>query len=258
MQSFARWCSGARPRAGGRRAMRHAGAVPAPARRASHGRERCRHPVRTGCTSSTMRSTTRSTRACISTTATRYRRLGQIDAGFVPGFDAVPRRQRPVSSRPLTSRAAATARAPTWWNSPTTPRSPPPARSCCRPSARRPSRRRSTSPTAATAISSMFPYVTPAASFGVLDPAKGTVLGEIDTAGLRARDPLGPEPRVLALRKRPAAHRDARRAGSRSRAQHVGERSSMPTRDPVFVQGIPTTRGFAFLSFLGQVHEVDF
>jgi methylamine dehydrogenase heavy chain len=27
--------------------------------------------------------------------------------------------------------------------------------------------------------------------------------------------------------------------------------------DPVFVQGIPTTRGYAFLSFLGEVHEVD-
>jgi methylamine dehydrogenase heavy chain len=28
--------------------------------------------------------------------------------------------------------------------------------------------------------------------------------------------------------------------------------------DPVFVQGIPTTRGYAFLSFLGEVHEIDF
>jgi methylamine dehydrogenase heavy chain len=29
-------------------------------------------------------------------------------------------------------------------------------------------------------------------------------------------------------------------------------------QDPVFVQGIPTTRGNVFLSFLGEVHEIDF
>jgi methylamine dehydrogenase heavy chain len=30
-----------------------------------------------------------------------------------------------------------------------------------------------------------------------------------------------------------------------------------PDTDPVFVQGIPTAEGVTFLSFLGQVHEVD-
>jgi methylamine dehydrogenase heavy chain len=29
-------------------------------------------------------------------------------------------------------------------------------------------------------------------------------------------------------------------------------------QDPVFVQGIPSVRGFTFLSFLGEVHEIDF
>jgi methylamine dehydrogenase heavy chain len=28
--------------------------------------------------------------------------------------------------------------------------------------------------------------------------------------------------------------------------------------DPVFVQGIPTNRGYLFLSFLGEVHDIDF
>jgi len=28
--------------------------------------------------------------------------------------------------------------------------------------------------------------------------------------------------------------------------------------DPIFVQGVPTTEGYLFVSFLGQVHEVDF
>jgi hypothetical protein len=30
-----------------------------------------------------------------------------------------------------------------------------------------------------------------------------------------------------------------------------------PDRDPVFAGGIPMTNGYAFLSFLGEVHEVD-
>jgi len=31
-----------------------------------------------------------------------------------------------------------------------------------------------------------------------------------------------------------------------------------PDKDPIFVQGVPTTDGYAFLSFLGEVREVDF
>jgi methylamine dehydrogenase heavy chain len=31
-----------------------------------------------------------------------------------------------------------------------------------------------------------------------------------------------------------------------------------PDSDPIFVQGVPTSEGYLFVSFLGQVHEVDF
>ena len=31
-----------------------------------------------------------------------------------------------------------------------------------------------------------------------------------------------------------------------------------PDKDPVFAQGIRSQNGFTFLSFLGEVHEVDF
>jgi methylamine dehydrogenase heavy chain len=31
-----------------------------------------------------------------------------------------------------------------------------------------------------------------------------------------------------------------------------------PDKDPVFAQGVAETQGYAFLSFLGEVHEVDF
>ena len=31
-----------------------------------------------------------------------------------------------------------------------------------------------------------------------------------------------------------------------------------PDKDPIFVQGVPMNKGYAFLSFMGEVHEVDF
>jgi len=99
-------------------------------------------------------------------------------------------------------------------------------------------------------------YMTPAASFGVLDPAKGTVLAEIDTAGCVLTIPSGPNRvsslcesgRLLTVTLDPSGHE-----ASRSMSAPFFD----PDKDPVFVQGIRTTHGFAFLSFLGEVHEVD-
>ena len=53
-------------------------------------------------------------------------------------------------------------------------------------------------------------YVTPASSFGVLDPAKKSVLGEIDTAGCVLVIPSGTQSRLVHLRERTTADRDAR------------------------------------------------
>ncbi|GAC1693621.1 MAG: hypothetical protein PVS2B3_03120 [Steroidobacteraceae bacterium] len=100
-------------------------------------------------------------------------------------------------------------------------------------------------------------YITPAASFGVLDPAHGTVLGEIDTAGCALVIPSGPNRvsslcesgRLLTVTLDPSGHE-----ASRAMSAPFFDADA----DPVFVQGIPTARGFAFLSFLGEVHEVDF
>jgi len=100
-------------------------------------------------------------------------------------------------------------------------------------------------------------YLTPAASFGVLDPVRKTVLGEIDTAGCVLVIPSGPNHvssicesgRLLTVTLDAKGH-EASRATS--------EPFFDPDRDPIFVQAIPTGGGYAFLSFLGQVHEVDF
>jgi methylamine dehydrogenase heavy chain len=101
------------------------------------------------------------------------------------------------------------------------------------------------------------PYLTPAASFGVLDPAKKTVIGEIDTAGCTLVFPSGPNRvssicesgRLLTVTLDPSGH-EASRANS--------DPFFNPDEDPVFAQAVPTGNGYAFISFLGQVHEIDF
>jgi len=101
------------------------------------------------------------------------------------------------------------------------------------------------------------PYVTPAASFGVLDPAKKSVIAEIDTAGCVLVIPSGPNRvgsicesgRLLTVTLDASGH-EASRASS--------EPFFDADRDPIFVQGMPTADGYAFVSFLGEVHEVDF
>jgi len=100
-------------------------------------------------------------------------------------------------------------------------------------------------------------YVTPAASFGVLDPVKKTVLGEIDTAGCVLVIPSGPN-RVSSLCENGRLLTVTLDAQGREVSRSVSEPFFDAERDPVFVQGVPTAEGFAFLSFLGDVHEIDF
>src|SRR5580765_2249864 len=99
-------------------------------------------------------------------------------------------------------------------------------------------------------------YMTPAASFGVLDPAAGTVLGEIDTAGCVLVIPWGryrvsslcESGRLLTVTLDPDGHESSRA---------MSEPFFDADADPVFVQGIASEHGYAFLSYLGEVHEID-
>ena len=100
-------------------------------------------------------------------------------------------------------------------------------------------------------------YLTPAASFGVLDPARGTVLGEIDTAGCVLVIPSGPN-RVSSLCESGRLLTVTLNAQGHEASRAMSEPFFDADKDPVFVQGIPTTHGYAFLSFLGEVHEIDF
>jgi methylamine dehydrogenase heavy chain len=100
-------------------------------------------------------------------------------------------------------------------------------------------------------------YLTPAASFGVLDPLHRTVLGEIDTAGCVLVIPSGPN-RVSSLCESGRLLTVTLDAQGHETARAMSEPFFDADKDPVFVQGIPATHGYVFLSFLGDVHEIDF
>jgi methylamine dehydrogenase heavy chain len=101
------------------------------------------------------------------------------------------------------------------------------------------------------------PYVTPAASFGVLDPARRSVLSEIDTAGCTLVIPSGPN-RVSSICESGRLLTVTLDANGHESSRASSEPFFDADRDPIFVQGIPTTKGYAFISFLGEVHVVDF
>jgi methylamine dehydrogenase heavy chain len=187
--------------------------------------------------------------------ADTHRRLGQIDTGFLPGFALSPDRTMSVVATTYFARGGHGARTDVVEFTET-------ATLATIREIVLPSKRLQAVPTPFNIAYSSdghflyVSYVTPAASFGVLDPAQGTVLTEIDTAGCMLVIPSGPNRvsslcengRLLTVTLDPQGHEAAR---SMSAPFFDAD------RDPVFVQGIPSGRGFAFLSFLGQVHEVD-
>ncbi len=100
-------------------------------------------------------------------------------------------------------------------------------------------------------------YITPAMSFGVLDTLEKKVLAEIDTAGCALVIPTGQHSvsslcdsgRLLTVALDESGHEV-----SRALSEPFFDADS----DPVFVQGIPSARGYALISFLGEVHDIDF
>jgi methylamine dehydrogenase heavy chain len=185
-----------------------------------------------------------------------YSRLGQIDAGFNPGFNLSPDGKTTVVSTTYYSRGSRGTRTDVVEFTDNSTLS-------VTHEIVLPAKRAMTLPTyfnIAYSSDSRFlyvSYITPAASFGILDPVKSTVLEEIDTAGCVLVIPTGPHGvssicesgRLLTVTLDAQGH-EASRA--------MSDAFFDPDKDPVFVQGVPTLDGFAFLSFLGEVHEVSF
>lgn len=184
-----------------------------------------------------------------------YRRLGQIDAGFMPGVNLSPDGTKTVVATTYFARGSRGARTDVveFTDNATLI----PAGEIVLPN-----KRAMTAPSLFSVAYSedggfvYASYVTPAASFGVLDPAHNKVLGEIDTAGCVLVIPSGPNRvsslcesgRLLTVTLGPDGHESGRT---------MSEAFFDADADPVFVQGIRIDKGFAFLSFLGEVHEID-
>ncbi|HEX4648441.1 MAG TPA: amine dehydrogenase large subunit [Steroidobacteraceae bacterium] len=185
-----------------------------------------------------------------------YRRLGQIDAGFAPSFNLSPDGNTTVVATTYFARGSRGTRADVVeFNDNTTLANT--------GEIVLPSKRVETAPSLFNVAYSAdghflyVAYVTPAASFGVLDPAERKVLGEIDTAGCVLVIPSGPN-RVSSICESGRLLTVTLDAQGKEASRAMSEPFFDPDRDPVFVQGIPTVKGFAFLSFLGEIHEVDF
>jgi len=184
-----------------------------------------------------------------------HRRLGQVGAGFNPGFNLSPDRSNLVVTTTYFARGGHGARTDVVEFTDATTLA-------VTHEIVLPTKRMHAIPTpfnVAYGSDGHFLYVaymTPAASFGVLDPVKSTVLAEIDTAGCVLVIPSGPN-RVSSLCESGRMLTVTLDATGHEASRSMSEPFFDPDRDPVFVQGIPTARGFTFLSFLGDVHDVD-
>jgi methylamine dehydrogenase heavy chain len=185
-----------------------------------------------------------------------YRTLGQIDAGFNPGANLSPDGKTTIVGTTYFSRGSRGTRTDVVeFNDNAT--------LSVTHEIVLPSKRAMTLPTLfnlAYSADSRFvyvSYVTPAASFGVLDPVKYSVIGEIDTAGCVLVIPSGPN-RVSSICESGRLLTVTLDAQGHEASRAMSDAFFDPDKDPIFVQGVPTNDGYAFLSFLGQVHEVDF
>lgn len=187
--------------------------------------------------------------------ADTYRRLGQIDAGFTPGFNLSPDGATSVIATTYFSRGSRGTRTDVVEFTDNTTLTP-------TGEIVLPSKRVMTAPTLFNVAYSedgrfvYASYVTPAASFGVLDPEHRKVLGEIDTAGCVLVIPSGPN-RVSSLCESGRLLTVTLDAEGHEASRSMSEPFFDADADPVFVQGIPIDKGYAFLSFLGDVHAID-
>jgi methylamine dehydrogenase heavy chain len=185
-----------------------------------------------------------------------YRRLGQIDAGFTPGFNLSPDGKTTVVATTYFSRGSRGTRTDVVEFTDN-------ATLKAAHEIVLPSKRAMTQPTyfnlgfSADSRFLYVSYITPAASFGVLDPLKYAVIDEIDTAGCVLVIPSGAN-RVSSICENGALLTVTLDAQGHEASRAFSENFFDADKDPIFAQGVPETHGYAFLSFLGDVHEVDF
>src|SRR5271168_1386516 len=185
-----------------------------------------------------------------------YARLGQIDSGFTPGFNLSPDGKTTVVATTYFSRGSRGTRTDLveFTDNQTLKTTH---------EIVVPSKRAMTLPSyfnlgfSADSHFLYVSYITPAASFGVLDPVKYSVIDEIDTAGCVLVIPSGVN-RVSSICESGTLLTVTLDAQGHEASRAFSDVFFDPDRDPIFAQGVPETNGYAFISFLGEVHEVDF
>ena len=184
-----------------------------------------------------------------------HRELGQIDAGYYPGFS--------VSPDGLTSAVATTywARGGHGARTDVVEFTDNRTLSLKGEIVLPPKRAQTLSTLFNTAYSAdqRFFYVTnlnPVASFQVLDIAKGTVVGEIDTDGCVQVFPSG-QRRVSSLCENGRMLTVTIGEDGKEASRSVSAPFFSVDKDPIFVQAMPTKDGLMFLSFHGDVYGAD-
>jgi methylamine dehydrogenase heavy chain len=188
--------------------------------------------------------------------ADHFRQLGQIDAGYYPGFAISPDKKMSAVATTYWSRGWHGTRADVLELTDNSTLAQ--TREIVLPS------RRMQGPPTAFDISyspdQRFLFVadlTPAASLTVVDLNKGAPVADIDTDGCVLVIPSGPRRvsslcesgRLLSINVGEDGHETSRSLS----AQFFNV-----DRDPIFVQGIPTGNQVRFISFLGDVYTVTF
>ena len=184
-----------------------------------------------------------------------HRQLGQIDAGYWPGFTVSPDGRTTAVSTTYFSRGGHGTRTDVVEFTDN-------ATLGLAGEIALPPKRAQTLPTLYNLVYSAdarFLYVTnlsPAASITVVDVARRAVVGEVDTDGCvlaiaslqRRVSALCESGRLLTITLDDSGHEASRKASAPFFSVD---------KDPIFVQGLPTATGVMFLSFLGDVYSVD-
>jgi methylamine dehydrogenase heavy chain len=185
-----------------------------------------------------------------------HRHLGQIDAGYYPGFAMSPDRKTTAVSATYWSRG---------WHGTRTDvvEFTDNATLAFQGEVVLPAKRMQGPPTPFNlgySPDQRFVYasnLSPAASFTVVDVAKHEVAAEIDTDGCVLVIPTGPR-HVSSLCENGRILTVTLGEDGREAARSLSTPFFNADRDPIFVQGIPTAHDVLFLSFLGDVYPVTF
>lgn len=184
-----------------------------------------------------------------------HRELGQVDAGYYPAFSLSPDGRTTAVATTYYSRGSHGTRTDVVEYTDN-------ATLALTGEVVLPPHRAQTLPTlynSGYSADARFLYVTnltPAASFTVVDVAKGAVVGDVDTDGCVMVIPSAAR-RVSSLCETGRLLSITLDESGKEAARSVSPPFFSVDKDPIFVQGIPTATGVLFLSFLGDAYGVD-